>query len=411
MNERTSTQPPRATLLFVLASAFLSAMGFGLVGPLLPFLVARFVGDPKQLAAVVGWLGVSYALCAFFASPALGALSDRYGRRPVLLVSLLGSAVGYAIFGFGGALWVLFLGRILDGLTAGNFSAIFGYLADSTSNEERGKYFGYIGASIGAGFILGPALGGVASKFSLEAPFFIAAGLTLLNLLWGYFLVPESLKPERRSSALHLVQLNPFTQIVGLFKMAAIRPLLITGVLFMVPFAMSQTTLTLLLKDSLGWGADQVSFVYIVVGISDIIVQGLLLGWLIKLLKDRGVALLGLLLSASGFCGFALLPIFPSSLLVFASILAFGIGEGIFTASLGSLISQAAGDDAQGRVQGGNQATQSLAQVVGPLIGGPLYSRVSSSAPFFTGTGLVLLGAIMLGVGTQSKQVTKPLEV
>ena len=235
--------------------------------------------------------------------------------------------------------------------------------------------------------------------------------MTLLNLLWGYFLVPESLKPERRSSELRLVQLNPFTQIVGLFKMAAIRPLLIAGVLFMVPFAMSQTTLTLLMKDSLGWGPDQVSFVYIVVGISDIIVQGLLLGWLIKLLKDRGVALLGLLLSSGGFCGFALLPVFPSSLLVFASILAFGIGEGIFTASLGSLISQAAGDDAQGRVQGGNQATQSLAQVAGPLIGGPLYSRVSSSAPFFTGTGLVLLGALILGVGTQPKRVTKPLEV
>ncbi len=377
-------------------------MGFGLVGPVLPFLVARFVADPKQLAVVVSWLSVSYALCAFVASPVLGALSDRYGRRPVLLVSLFGSAVGYAIFGFGGALWVFFLGRIVDGLTAGNFSALFGYLADSTDPEERGQYFGQIGAAAGGGFILGPAIGGLASKFSLEAPFFIAAGLTLLNLLWGYFFVGESLKPAHRSSAIQLGQLNPFTQIAGLFGLPQLRGLLLSSLLFVIPFAMMQTTLSVLIKDSLGWGADQTSLVFIVVGIFDIIVQGLLLGWLIKRLGERPLAGLALLLGGAGLSGMALLPQFPSSVLLFGSVIAFAVGEGVFTATLGGLISKAAGDAAQGRVQGGSQALQSLAQVGGPLLSGQLYSRIASSAPFWLGAGMVGLAALVLGSGASA---------
>ena len=294
---------------------------------------------------------------------ALGALSDRYGRRPVLLVSLLGSAVGYALFGIGGALWVLFLGRIVDGLTAGNFSAIFGMLGDSTAPEERGQHFGGIGAAAGGGFILGPAIGGLASKISLETPFFIAAGLTILNSLWGYFFVPESLKPQNRSFELQWAQLNPFTQIAGLFEITALRWLLVAGVLFMIPFAMMQTTLAVLLKDSLNWGADQTSLVFIVVGISDIAVQGLLLALLLKTFGERRVAIGALLIAVCGLVGMALLPVIPNAVLVFSSVIAFAVGEGVFTATLGSLLSQSVGPTMQGRVQGGNQALQSLTQV------------------------------------------------
>jgi MFS transporter, DHA1 family, tetracycline resistance protein len=189
-------KPPTATLVFILSSAFLFAMGIGLLGPVLPYLVGRYVPDPAALAATVSWLSVSYAFCAFFAAPLLGALSDRYGRKPVMLISLLGSAIGYFIFGWAGTLTLMFVGRIIDGITAGNFSANFGMLADSTEPEERGKYFGQIGAAIGGGFILGPALGGLVSQISLEAPVFVAAGLCLLNLLWGVLFVPETLNPE-----------------------------------------------------------------------------------------------------------------------------------------------------------------------------------------------------------------------
>ncbi len=374
-------------------------MGFGLVSPVLPYLVGRWVSDPNQLALNVSLLSVSYAACAFIASPLLGALSDRYGRRPVLLVSLLGSALGYALFGIGGALWVLFLGRILDGLTAGNFSALFGMLGDSTAPEERGKYFGWIGAAAGGGFILGPAIGGLASKLSLETPFLIAAGLTLLSVLWGYFFVSESLKAQNRSLELRGARLNPLTQIAGLFQIKALRWLLVAGVLFMIPFAMMGTTVAVLLKDSLGWGADQTSLVFIVVGISDIAVQGLLLGWLLKTFGERRVAISALLIAVCGLVGMALLPSIPSAALVFSSVIAFAVGEGVFTATLGSLLSQSAGPTMQGRVQGGNQALQSLTQVGGPLLGGALYSRVSSGAPFWAGAGMVLIGAVALLTG------------
>ena len=386
-------------------------MGFGLVGPVLPYLVGRSVSDPSQLALVVSLLSVSYAGCAFVAAPLLGALSDRYGRRPVLLVSLLGSAIGYALFGIGGALWVLFLGRIIDGVTAGNFSALFGILGDSTAPAERGQYFGLIGAAAGGGFILGPAIGGLASKIGLEVPFFMAAGLTLVNLLWGYLLVPETLEPHNRSPALQWAQLNPFMQIAGLFQITALRWLLVAGTLFIIPFAIMTTTLALLLKDSLNWGADQTSLVFIVVGISDIAVQGLLLGWLLKTFGERRVAISALLVAVCGLVGMALLPSIPSTVLVFSSVIAFAVGEGVFTATLGSLLSQSAGPTMQGRVQGGSQALQSLTQVGGPLFGGQLYSRVSSGAPFWAGAGMVLIGAIaLLAGGAGSSVAPEPLE-
>jgi len=380
-------------------------MGIGLVGPVLPYIVGRYVRDPGALTSVVSLLAVSYSLCAFFAAPLLGTMSDHFGRRPVLLVSLLGSAVGYAVFGWAGALPLLFLGRVLDGISAGNFSALFGMLADCTAPEQRGKYFGQMGAAIGGGFILGPAIGGLASKISLETPLFLAAGLCLLNLLWGLLFVPETHLPEKHSKATPLHQLNPFTQILELLRIPHIRRLILSSTLFVLPFAMMQTLLGVLLKNSLGWGPDQTSTVFIVVGVSDILVQGLLLGWLIKSLGEMGVARLGLGLGVFGFLGMALLVPLPSSALVYAAVLAFAIGEGIFTAIMNTLLSQAAGEEAQGQVQGGSQALSSAAQVVGPLVGGQLSSRVGASVPFYVGSVLVMLAGLALqgGVRRSSK--------
>lgn len=408
----TDTQPRkhRHALLFLFISAFLGSLGFTLVAPVLPFLVSKYITDQSQLAATIGWLTISYSLCSFFAAPVLGALSDRYGRRPVLLLSLLGSAIGYLIFGWGGALWVLFLGRIMDGLTAGNFSAIFGYLADVTKPEERGKYFGIMGAVFGSGFIIGPAVGGLASHISLEAPFYLAATITLLNGVWGFFFLPES-HPQEHRAEIHLKQLNPFTQIAGLFQIPAIRMLLISGVLFMVPFVMMQTTFAVLVKDTLHWGPDQTSLAFMMVGISDILVQGLLLGWLIRVMGESGVALMGLTLSLLSLVAMALIPVFPLGVLVFSSITGFAIGEGIFNASLGSLVSRVAGPRAQGRVQGGSQALNALSQVVSPGLAGQLYTRAGHGAPYWTGAVMVLLGALslatQLGNGTPVAETTE----
>ena len=171
-----------------------------IVFPVFPFLVGKYVPE-LQVALGLNALVSVYALCEFFSAPVFGALSDRFGRKPILIVSLLGSAVGYLVLGIGGALWVLFLGKIVDGLTAGNISTLFAYVADSTQPEERTKWYGYIGGAIGIGTMIGPAIGGILGMHSITLPFYVTAGITILTILCVYLFLPESLAPEKRTES------------------------------------------------------------------------------------------------------------------------------------------------------------------------------------------------------------------
>src|SRR5450432_3330945 len=185
---RTSNPPVHVgsgTVAFILITAFLNLAGVGLLNPVLPAIVSQYVPN-QNVDAIVAALLISFSLCQFIAVPTLGALSDRYGRRPILLISLLGSAAGYLIFGLGGAQWVLFLGRMIDGLTGGNVATIYAYAADITDPSERTQFFGIIGAAGGVGFILGPALGGALSLISYQAPLYFGALVTLINVVGGY---------------------------------------------------------------------------------------------------------------------------------------------------------------------------------------------------------------------------------
>ncbi len=396
--------PKRPPILFLMVSAFLFSIGFALVFPVLPFIVAQYVPDTTKQAAMIGWLGAVYALFSFFGSPMLGAVSDAYGRRPVLMISLIGSAIGYVIFGIGGSLWMLFLGRIIDGLSSGGMSAMFGYIADTTPEEERGKMFGQIGAVVGAGFIIGPAIGGLLSQISLNTPVFVAAAVCTLNMLWGYFILPESLSPDKRNKHFDIAHLNPLNQLSAALAYPVVRRLVIVSVLFIIPFTVMQTALSLLGRDTLGWGPAQISTVFMVVGVCDIIAQGFLLPSLLARLGERGVGLLGLSLGVIGMLCMALLPLIPSAALLYLSVVLFATGEGIFNASLGALVSNATPEDQQGSVQGSVGAFSSLAQVIGPISGGQLYSRLGPSITFGIGTGLVLLA---LGVLTTQSPPTK----
>ncbi len=394
----TPSPPKKVPLLFLLVTAFLFAMGISLVFPVLPYIVAKYVPQISQQAAVIGVLGATYAFISFFSAPVLGTLSDAYGRRPILILSLLGSAIGYVIFGIGGSLWVLFLGRVTEGLFAGGFGALFGYVADITPQEERGKVFGQIGATTGAAFILGPALGGLASHISLSAPMFLAAGVCSLNMLWGLFVLPESLPASRRSKHFDASHLNPLKQLSGALAFPAVRRLVTVSVMFLLPLSVMQVTVALLGRDTLGWGPSQASTLFIIVGATDIVAQGFMLPYLIKALRERGVAILGLSLGTAGMLGMALLPVFPHAALIYLSTLFFAVGEGIFTASQNTLISIAAPAEAQGQVQGGAESFGSLAQIAGPLGGGQLYSRFGSGATFGTAAALVLAAlGLLLG--------------
>lgn len=364
------------SFLFITITAFLSVMGIGIIIPILPFIIQKYMPGASNatIAFNVGLMISLYAICQFFAAPPLGALSDKYGRRPILLLCLAGSAIGYIIFGIGGSIWILYLGRIIDGLTGGDLSTIFAYIADVTKPEERGKMFGIIGATVGIGFMLGPTIGGFASLISLSAPFFLAAGLTILNILFGYFVLPESLKKEHRMADFSLRHLNPFGTLFSVLSHVTVRTILFVGLFYFIPFSQLQGIGGVYAKDILHWTPANLGLFFLVVGLVDIITQGILSGKLISKFGEVKLVLAGLIITGIAFLGNAFLIVFPYTLFAFIAIIIYAFGSGLVEPSLGSLISRATGPREQGRVQGANQSLQSLTRITGPLIAASLYS-------------------------------------
>jgi DHA1 family tetracycline resistance protein-like MFS transporter len=248
----------------------LNAIGLTIVLPILPFLLSEYVSE-KEVATYMSALVSVFALCTFFAAPVFGALSDRFGRKRILIFSLLGSAMGYFLLGIGGAIWVLFTGRIIDGLTAGNQSALFAYISDSTEAKERGRWYGILGGAIGLGFMIGPAIGGVLGAISITLPFFVTAGITLLSILCVLILLPESLPIEKRSSQFTLKSFNLYHQFSEVFQLKQARTLLIMGAFFFVGLIIWQFNTSVYLKDELHWGTSFIGAVFMTVGICDIL--------------------------------------------------------------------------------------------------------------------------------------------
>lgn len=390
----------RKSLLFLIIVTLLNTMGMTIVGPVVPFMTLQHLSNPQNLAIVVAWLVSIYGVCQMIAAPGLGLLSDRFGRRPVLFVCLLGSAVGYLLFGFGGAIWVFFLSRIIDGLTGGNFSVIFAYIADISEPEERGKYFGLVGGFSGVGFILGPAIGGLLAGINYSAPFLVAAGVILFTLVWGFFFLPESLHKEHRVHAIRVRDLNPLSQIGALFSIANLRWLLVAAFLYAFPFAILQANLTIFLKDSLGWGATLAGLLATVVGAVDILVQGLLVGKLLKIFGDVKLSMSSLALVALSYVLLGLVSIIASPVLVVVFVVLFAGSGGLVENALRSLTSRMAGAHQQGLVGGAGQSMQALAMILGPIFGGLVYAQFGHGTPYWFGALVIVLaiGAIALAV-------------
>lgn len=389
--QNTAEGIDKKALIFGLISVFLCGIGFSIITPIVPFLVEPYVSNSGNQAIVVTLLTSIYAVCVFFAAPALGALSDRYGRRPILLICLLGSTIGYLIFGMGGALWILFLGRIIDGITGGNISTLFAYFADITPREQRTKYFGWISAIAGIGGAIGPTLGGLLAKFGYSVPMYFVAIITLLNLIYGIIYMPESLNKNNRLKNITFTRLNPFIQLVNILSMKNLRRLLISAFLLWVPNGALQATFSEFTVNTFNWTPVVIGLMFSIMGIQDIISQAFIMPKLLKKFSDIQIVILGMSSEVIGYIFIAVSAIFSFYPLVIVGMFIFAFGDSIFGPSFNGILSKSGDASEQGRIQGGSQAIQSLAIIIGPIIGGEIYVLLGHTAPFFM--GIILIGA------------------
>jgi len=387
----------RRAWFMLVTLTMLSVIGMTIVLPVMPFVVQQYLpqGDPS-LAVWVGVLEGVNALCAFLAAPILGALSDRVGRRPIIVLASFGAVAGYLVFGIGGALWVLLLGRVLQGITAGDMPALFAYAADITPPKDRAKRFGLLGALNGIGFMVGPALGGLLAAVDVRLPVFATAAVALIVAILSIFLLPESLKPQNRSSKLSLAELHPLKVVGDAFRQPALRGILIVFALLMIPFAFFTNNFSVLAIDTVGWDATQVGLLVSVIGVLDIAVQGGLLALLLPRIGERRTILIGIIGQAVGIAALVVLAsLLAQPWLLIVGVLMLGGAQGLTQAPLDGLASNAVGDDEQGRLAGALQAIGSGIQMIAPLAAGLMYAGIVHAAPYALGLVFMVAGAVV----------------
>ncbi|KAA0769578.1 MFS transporter [Bacillus sp. AR2-1] len=387
-------------LIFGLISVFLCGIGFSIILPVVPFLVQPYISSTEEQALVVTLLTSVYAVCVFFAAPALGALSDKYGRRPLLLICLFGSAIGYLVFGVGGALWVLFAGRIIEGITGGSISTIFAYFADIIPPEQRTKYFGWVSAVVGAGTIIGPTLGGLLANFGHSVPLYFGAFITLLNVLYGMKYMPESLDKNNRLKEITFVRLNPFAQLANILSMKNLKWLLVSAFLLWIPNGSLQAIFTQFTMDTFSWKPALIGLMFSIMGFQDIISQAFIMPKLLIKLTDKQIAILGMVSEIIGYSFIAASALFSLFPLLIVGMLLFGFGDSIFGPSFNGMLSKSVDSSEQGRIQGGSQSIQALARMIGPIIGGQIYVSLGHAAPAFMGMILIVVAIAVLYRGT-----------
>ena len=383
----------KKNLWIIVGIVSLNSIGMSIVLPLLPFMVGMYLPKQEVVVGMSALLSV-FAACTFFAAPVFGALSDRYGRKNILIISLLGSVVGYVLFGIGGALWLLFLGRIIDGLTAGNISTLFAYISDSTEPGERSKWFGYIGSAMGIGKLGGPALGGFLGNISLALPFYLTAGLIFVSGLAVYFLLPESLAIEKRAKRLTLDSFNAFSHFKDIFSQKTVGVLLVLGVLFYVGLGIFQFNFTVFLKDIFQWGPAFIGSMLTLVGVFEIASRALVLPFLLKHFKEKNIGIAGLIVFASGLAFISASTLWPSTILIAMAVIFIITGEGLFDPTYNGKLSQSIEESKQGKLQGVNQSLQSANNMLIPLAAAAIYFY-SPGMLYATATFIVLVAVFL----------------
>jgi DHA1 family tetracycline resistance protein-like MFS transporter len=357
--------PRKAAVLFIFATALMDIISLGIMIPVLPNLVKQFAGGDTALAAQYTMaFALTWGLMQFLFGPIVGMLSDRFGRRPVLLISILGLGVDYVFMALAPTLNWLFVGRVINGITSASFSTANAYVADVTAPQERAKAFGMLGAAFGIGFLVGPAIGGALGNINLRLPFWAAAGLALCNWLYGFFVLPESLPPSRRTASLNWRRANPVGALEFLRERKNLLGLISINVLYLFAHNVFPSIFVLYVGYRFNWGPLAAAAMLIATGLANILVQTLVVGRVVKAIGERGALLIGLMSAILAFITYALA---STPLWFFAGVPAGALGA-LIMPGLQSLMSRRVAGNEQGRLQGLNSAFLGLTAIFGPML-------------------------------------------
>ena len=390
----------RASVFFVLVTLGLDALGVGIIAPIVPALVERLGHLPPQQAAPwVGALIAAYAAVQFFAAPLLGELSDRFGRRPVILTSVFGLGCDYVLLAFAPSLWWLFIGRLIAGATSANVAAATAYIADVSPQEQRPRLFGLVGATFGAGFVAGPALGGLLGGYGLRLPFIAAAALAAMNFGFGVFVLPESLAAENRRP-LTWARANPFKLLAEVARAPRLKRLAVAWSCTWIGLGAVQSSLVLFTGYRFGWGPRLSGVMLAGVGLSQAVAEGLVLRHVSDRIGERNTAILGYV---SGAVGYGVLAIALAGWTLIPAVVLIAIG-GMATPSVRAMVAGRGEVNNQGEMQGLLSAVEGMTAVVAPLLTAGLFYAFTSNtlpvsfpgAPFALAAGSAVVACLLL---------------
>ena len=392
---------PRAAMTFIIVTVLLDFLAFGIIAPVLPDLIKQFEdGNIARASDMVGYFGLIWNLMQFMFLPVLGAWSDRFGRRPVILISCLGLGLDYIFMAMAPSLKWLFVGRLISGITASNVSTAFAYITDISAPEQRAKRFGMLGASFGVGFVVGPAVGGLLGQYNLRAPFWAAAALSIANFLYGLFVLPESLPKEKRAkTAWHMA--NPLGSLTLLRSHPELAGMSIVVILYYLAHQALQSVWVLYTEYRYGWNQRDIGLSLALVGVCAVIVSGGLVGPYVKKFGERFSLTSGLFYGVLGFLGFGLAWRGWGSLAAIPFIALWGVAG----PAMQSLMSQRVDASSQGKLQGAINSLRALTGMAGPVLFTQVFSASIGKNAWVHVPGLAYFLAAGLLVGAMGVAV------